>query len=98
MRARTGPAAAQPSATPATSRRRSEDRPVTPAASSRAASLPVLLDIGEVAAHLNVTVRHVRRLVFERRIPYIKVGALLRFDPEEVAAWIEESTVPSHRR
>ena len=71
---------------------------MTPTAGPRTASLPVLLDIGEVAAHLNVTVRHVRRLVFERRIPYIKVGALLRFDPEEVTAWLEERTVPSHRR
>ena len=31
-----------------------------------------LLTITEVAAHLNVTVRHVRRLVADRRIPYLK--------------------------
>lgn len=69
-----------------------------PAAVPQAARLPVLLDIQEVAAHLNVTVRHVRRLVFERRIPYIKVGNLLRFDPEEIAAWLRECGVPRHRR
>jgi excisionase family DNA binding protein len=34
-------------------------------------------------------VRHVRRLVAERRIPFIKWGHLLRFDPEELAGWID---------
>ena len=69
-----------------------------PAAGQPPAPLPVLLDIQEVATHLSVTVRHVRRLVFERRIPYITVGNLLRFDPEEIAAWLRECEVPQHRR
>ena len=47
-----------------------------------------LLDVDGVAARLNITVRHVRRLVAERRIPYLKLGNLLRFDPEEVDAWL----------
>lgn len=33
-----------------------------------------LLDIEGVAARLGVTVRHVRRLVADRRIPYLKWG------------------------
>jgi excisionase family DNA binding protein len=33
-----------------------------------------LLNISEVADVLNVDVRHVRRLVHERRIPYLKWG------------------------
>ena len=36
--------------------------------------LPRLLDITEVADVLGVSVRHVRRLVFERRMPYLKCG------------------------
>ena len=52
-----------------------------------------LLSIADVADMLGVDVRHVRRLVFERRIPYIKWGHLLRFDPVEVASWID-----THRR
>lgn len=55
--------------------------------------LPVLLDVEGVAAHLNITVRHVRRLVFERRIPHLKVGNLLRFDPEEIAIWVHSLAV-----
>jgi len=49
-----------------------------------------LLNISEVADVLNVDVRHVRRLVHERRIPYLKWGHLLRFDPTEIQAWLDE--------
>ena len=52
-------------------------------------SLPKLLSIAEVAEHLGVEVRHVRRLVHERRIPFIKWGHLLRFDPKELQGWID---------
>ena len=48
-----------------------------------------LLTIAEVAEALGVDVRHVRRLVHEKRIPYIKWGHLLRFDPTDIAAWVD---------
>jgi excisionase family DNA binding protein len=57
--------------------------------------LPYLLDITAVAEHLGVNVRHVRRLVFENRIPYLKWGRLLRFDPDEIAAWLKVSRHPA---
>lgn len=53
-----------------------------------------LIDIEGVAELLGVSVRHVRRLVHERRIPFIKWGHLLRFDPEDIEAWIEENRHP----
>lgn len=56
--------------------------------------LPTLLDIAALAEHLAVTERHVRRLVAERRIPFIKWGHLLRFDPTEIVAWLDYSRVP----
>ncbi len=43
--------------------------------------LPHLMNVTDLADHLGVEVRHVRRLVHERRVPYIKWGHLLRFDP-----------------
>jgi excisionase family DNA binding protein len=52
-----------------------------------------LIDITAVAQRLGVQVRHVRRLVHERRIPYIKWGHLIRFDPADVDAWIERSRI-----
>ncbi len=52
--------------------------------------LPNLMDIPTLAAHLGVSVRHIRRLVHERRIPFIKWGHLMRFDPVEVQAWLDQ--------
>lgn len=47
----------------------------------------------ELAAHLCTSVRHVRRLVDEKRIPYIKVGHFVRFDPREIDDWIDSQRV-----
>jgi excisionase family DNA binding protein len=49
-----------------------------------------LLTVDDVAEHLGVNVRHVRRLVQERRLPYVKWGRLLRFDPVDIAAFVDE--------
>lgn len=51
--------------------------------------LPTLLDIATVAERLGVQPRHIRRLVAERRIPYIKWGHLIRFDADEIAEWLD---------
>ena len=48
---------------------------------SRTEPLPHLLTIEQLADHLGVTVRQLRRQIAERRVPYIKVGRLVRFDP-----------------
>lgn len=56
-----------------------------------------LMDITEVADRLGVQVRHVRRLVHERRIPFIKWGHLLRFDPAEVETWLDHKRLPAER-
>jgi excisionase family DNA binding protein len=58
-----------------------------------------LLTLAEVAERLNTTPRHVRRLVFERRIAYRKLGRYVRFHPDDVAEYVaanrvEPGTVP----
>ena len=50
-----------------------------------------LLDLPTVAERLGVNQRHVRRLVAERRIPFIKWGHLLRFDSVELEAWLDRA-------
>ena len=66
--------------------------------------MPTLVDISAIADHLNVSVRHVRRLVAERRIPYVKWGNLLRFDPIAVSEWLNSNAItplewgPARRR
>ncbi len=60
-------------------------------------SLPQLLTINQLADHRGSTPRHVRRLVAERRVPYLKVGRFVRFDPAEIAAWLDERRMPGRR-
>lgn len=50
-----------------------------------------LIDISQVAEELGVSVRHVRRLVSERRIPYLKWGHLLRFDRQDLDEWLRNA-------
>ncbi len=54
---------------------------------------PVLMTIAQVAQYLGVTERHIRRLVSERRIPHVRWGRLIRFDPRKIDKWIEEAAV-----
>jgi excisionase family DNA binding protein len=64
------------------------------AAASHGEHRPTLLDVAEVAEVLKTTPRHVRRLVEERRIPYLKVGRFVRFDPDDVEIWLAAHRVP----
>jgi excisionase family DNA binding protein len=59
--------------------------------------LPELLDPPALAARLSITERHVRRLVAERRIPFVKVGRFVRFDPSAVAEWLARAHVEAKR-
>ena len=53
--------------------------------------LPRLLTIDQLAERLGVTPRHVRRLVFERRVPFLKVGRFVRFSPNDIAKWLQST-------
>lgn len=59
--------------------------------------LPELIDIETLAARLGDSPRHIRRLVAERRIPYLKVGHFVRFDPIEVNAWLRQHEMPTRQ-
>ena len=59
---------------------------------------PALIDLPAVAERLGVNERHIRRLVVERRIPFVKWGHLLRFDPVEIDAWLDHARIPVDRR
>jgi excisionase family DNA binding protein len=55
----------------------------------RAPLLPNLVDIQTVARSLGISMRQVRRFVAERQIPFVRVGHLIRFDPDELNDWID---------
>lgn len=52
-----------------------------------------LLDIEAAAERMAVSPRFVRRLVAERRVPYLKVGKFVRFDPVELDSWLDSCRV-----
>lgn len=60
-----------------------------------------MLDVPGAAEYLGVSERHIRRLVEEQRIPFIKLGpgrsARLRFDTSRLDAWIESHSVEPKR-
>lgn len=49
-----------------------------------------LMNIDETARFLNTSPRFMRRLVQERRVPYLKVGRFIRFDPDEIDTWLDD--------
>ncbi len=55
----------------------------------------VLLDVAALAERLGVTSRFVRRLVSERRVPFLKIGKFVRFDPREIDMWVDERRQPA---
>jgi excisionase family DNA binding protein len=63
-----------------------------------AAQRSAFLNVEELAGWLGVEVVFVRRLIAERRIPFVKIGRFVRFDPEEIAAWIDGQRVPTEGR
>ncbi len=46
-----------------------------------------LVDVPALASQPNVTERFVRRLLAERRVPFIKIGEFVRFDPVAFERW-----------
>jgi excisionase family DNA binding protein len=54
-----------------------------------------LLTIEEAAQRLGVTTRMIRRLTASRRLPFVKVGRLVRFRETDIAQCVDEWTVPA---
>jgi excisionase family DNA binding protein len=54
-----------------------------------------LVDVDGAAEHLSVSPRFVRRLIAQRRVPYLKVGKFVRFDMADLDAWLEACRVES---
>jgi excisionase family DNA binding protein len=52
-----------------------------------------LWDTNECAEYLHVKSWTVRAWVSQKRIPFIKLGRLVRFQPEKITRWLEEKAV-----
>jgi excisionase family DNA binding protein len=73
---------------------------VTTTPPSDQADPALLLDYQELASWLHDSVRHLRRLVNENRIPFVKIGHYIRFDREQVRCWLQDNAHPAtgHQR
>lgn len=52
----------------------------------------ILIDINELSARLSIAKGTLYNWVYLKRIPYIKAGGCLRFDPDEVLASLSHSS------
>ena len=52
-----------------------------------------LLDIEAVASWLGISPHTLYKMVSQRRIPYVKVGSRVKFDPFKLEDWIKQQTV-----
>ena len=57
-----------------------------------------LLTVDEAAERLGTSTRFVRRLIFERRIAFVKVGRHVRITPGDLDAYIAAGRVDAIRR
>jgi excisionase family DNA binding protein len=52
-----------------------------------------LMGVGDTAQYVGLSVHTVYTMVSQRRIPYVKVGRLVKFDQVQLDAWIQKNTV-----
>lgn len=57
-----------------------------------AVDAPTLWTPEEVAERLGVKLRWVRRAIERHQLPFVRVGRLVRFDPETIERWIEANS------
>ena len=53
------------------------------------------LDVEQAAAYLSVSPRKMRRLREQRRIPTLKLGRDLRFDPDDLDVYLNQCREPA---
>ena len=56
-----------------------------------------LINANELAKHLSVPISRIRHMVFDKQLPFIKIGSSVRFDLEDIGKWIESMKVPADK-
>ncbi len=57
-----------------------------------------LIDVVALASYVGVSTHTVYTWVSQRRIPFVKVGRLTKFDLQAIDAWIAKNSVKPHQR
>jgi excisionase family DNA binding protein len=63
----------------------------SPTADEALPDTQTLIDVAALAERLGVTQRFVRRLTAENRVPFLKIGKFVRFDPREIEPWLDSA-------
>lgn len=66
-------------------------------ATPRSGSSSELLTLDQAAEYLNVTGHFVRRLTYERRLPFVKIGRLVRIRRKDLDTLLVGGLVPARR-
>src|ERR1700730_854042 len=53
------------------------------------------LKVAEIAKLFGVTPQHIYRMAANGSIPSFRISGSVRFDPDEVAAWLKEKQAPA---
>jgi excisionase family DNA binding protein len=48
-----------------------------------------LIDIVELGRRTNVKVATLRKMVYQNRVPYVRIGRLIRFRPSQIDIWLD---------
>jgi len=60
-------------------------------------SLRRLINVREASEYLDLSVNTIYSLVSKRRIPFVKMRRLTKFDLEKIDDWIKESSVEEEK-
>lgn len=52
-----------------------------------------LISVDDLSDHLGISINTIYSWVNQRKIPYIKVGRLLKFDFDDIQEWIQNKKV-----
>lgn len=55
-------------------------------------------DLAATADYLATSERHMRRLVYERRVPFTKLGGKVRFDLDEIDKFLAAASIGAGQR
>ena len=53
----------------------------------------LLINVKQLSESTGLSVFTLYSWINQKRIPYVKVGRLVRFDPKKIEKWIDEKTV-----
>ncbi|MGX1694418.1 helix-turn-helix domain-containing protein [Microbacterium keratanolyticum] len=58
----------------------------------------LLWDVTDASAATGLSVRYLRRMIAEKRIPVVRIGRLVRIKPSDLRAFIDANTRPADLR